>query len=123
MTRGERGSALIEAVVALAMVAMVMAAAFQAISGSLARARAVADRHAAVLLAQSQMASVGADIPARPGTVSGTSGDWRWTVRIAAAGGETSSAGALLSVSVAVVRADEPKSAFSLGSLRIANAD
>ncbi len=61
-------------------------------------------RRLALLVAQSEMADVGSEIPIQAGQTSGASGDLAWTVDIAGFSDETgaSRAGALWKVSVSV---------------------
>jgi hypothetical protein len=80
--RGEIGQALVDAMIGSAIVAMTLAAMFGAIRDSAARNRMAEQRRTAMLIAQSELASVGPVIPAAPGVTEGTEGDFYWRVDI-----------------------------------------
>ena len=80
--RGEVGQALVDAMIGSAIVAMTLAAMFGAIYDSAARNRMAEQRRTAMLIAQSELASVGPLIPAAPGVTEGTEGDFYWRVDI-----------------------------------------
>lgn len=82
MLRGEAGSALIEAMVGAAIVAITLAAMYSAITGSAARNRMAEDRRMAMMIARSEMAAVGSVIPAAVGITEGANGDFYWRVDI-----------------------------------------
>jgi hypothetical protein len=105
--RGERGQALVDAMIGSAIVAMTLAAMFGAISDSASRNRMAEQRRTAMLIAQSELASVGPLIPAVPGITEGTEGDYYWRVSIAPydAGIPPSIVGQLCSVVVVVADA------------------
>jgi hypothetical protein len=111
----------VEALVAVAIVAMILAATFRVISDGATRERMNQSRRMAVLVAQSELAAVGADIPLEPGESAGFAGALVWRVDIApydAAGGPNS-AGALMKVRVSVrPRAGGPD-LVELDSLRL----
>lgn len=94
----------IEALVAAAIVAMVMAVTLQVASDGFAQERLVASRRMALLVAQSQMAEVGSAIPTTPGENAGFDGPFLWRVTISPydAGGGPNSAGALMKVHITV---------------------
>ena len=81
-TRGETGSALIEAMVAAAIIAVTLASMYGAILESAARNRMAEQRRMALLIAQSELAAVGSAIPAVPGVTEGTQGNFYWRVDI-----------------------------------------
>jgi general secretion pathway protein I len=80
--RGEAGQALIDAMIGSAIIATTLVAMFGAISESAARNRMAEQRRTAMLIAQSELASVGSLIPAMPGLTEGTEGDFYWRVDI-----------------------------------------
>jgi hypothetical protein len=80
--RGEVGQALVDAMIGSAIVAMTLATMFGAIRDSAARNRMAEQRRTAMLIAQSELASVGPVIPAAPGVTEGTEGDFYWRVDI-----------------------------------------
>jgi hypothetical protein len=69
-------------VIAFAILAVVVAAVLQGVGGGLRAAGRAEDRVAALLAARSLLDRVGADIPVRPGTLSGAAGEGAWTIRI-----------------------------------------
>jgi type II secretory pathway pseudopilin PulG len=79
---GERGSVLLEALVSTAIVAAVMATMLTAVSQADQRRREVALRRAALMVARSELAAVGREIPLRPGQLEGIDGDLAWRVSI-----------------------------------------
>ena len=80
--RGETGSALVEAMVAAAIISVTLAAMYGAILESAARNRMAEQRRMALLIAQSELAAVGSAIPAVPGVTEGTQGNFYWRVDI-----------------------------------------
>jgi hypothetical protein len=100
----DRGAVFVEAMIAAAIVAMALGSTFQVIADGAARDRRIEARRMALLVAQSEMADVGADIPLQVGETTGVSGRYAWRVDVSAytAEGAANSAGALLKVSVAV---------------------
>ena len=82
MTREPEGYALVEAVVALAILALILGITFQTMAmarGTIAGAEA---RRLAMLQAQSLTAQLGATLPLVPGRSEGQSGTLRWRVDI-----------------------------------------
>jgi hypothetical protein len=82
LARGDMGQALVDAMIGSAIVATTLAAMFGAIYDSSARNRMAEQRRTAMLIAQSELASVGPLIPAAPGVTEGTEGDFYWRVDI-----------------------------------------
>jgi general secretion pathway protein I len=80
--RGERGTALVEAMVGAAIVALTLATMYEAILHVAARNRMAEDRRMALMIAESQLAAVGPVIPIAPGVSEGTDGDFFWRVDI-----------------------------------------
>jgi hypothetical protein len=80
--RGDVGQALVDALIGSAIVATTLAGMFGAIHDSAARNRMAEQRRLAMLIAQSELASVGPLIPAAPGVTEGTEGDFYWRVDI-----------------------------------------
>jgi hypothetical protein len=80
--RGDSGQALVEAMIGSAIVAVTLATMFGAISDTAARNRMAEQRRTAMMIAQSELASVGPLIPAAPGVTEGTEGDFYWRVDI-----------------------------------------
>ena len=111
-----------ESIVAAAIVAMALGATFRVIADGAARDRAAEARRAALLVAQSELAAVGADIPLVPGDASGQSGDLAWRVDITPYGeneDQNNPAGRLLHVAVSVWPRDGGARLVTLQSLRL----
>ena len=86
MTRcpeGESGSVLVDALVAIGVMAITLALAAEAVGDGAIRTRAVERSRMAALEARSRLAEVGGDISLAPGRASGEDGDLVWTVDIA----------------------------------------
>ncbi|HEX4183568.1 MAG TPA: hypothetical protein VHY34_09940 [Caulobacteraceae bacterium] len=98
----QAGSAVIEAMVAVAIIAVMLAVTYQALGQSTVRARSAETSRTAALIARSRLALVGADIPLEPGETSGAEGDFLWRVRIVAAPEAASDTGRLMSVTASV---------------------
>ena len=119
--RADAGSAFVESIVAAAIVALALGTTYRVIGDGAARDRAAEARRSALLVAQSELAAVGADIPLTPGDVSGQSGDMAWRVEITpyAESEDKSPVGALLRVGVSVWPRNGGSALVSLQSLRL----
>lgn len=119
MTRrpGEAGSALVEAMVAAAILAVTLGVAARAVGDGARRTAAAERSRLAMLEARSRLAEVGADIALAPGVSSGEDGALGWRVLIAPASEE--SGGRLLDVRVGV-SAGGGREIVQLHSLRLA---
>ena len=117
----DAGSAFVESIVAAAIVAMALGTTYRVIGDGAARDRAAEARRGALLVAQSELAAVGADIPLTPGDASGVSGDMAWRVEITpyAEGEDKSPVGGLLRVAVSVWPRSGGPTLVSLQSLRL----
>ena len=80
--KGERGSALIEALVGVAIVSLTLAGMYRAIADSAARNHMAEDKRTASLIAQSELASVGSIVPLAPGTTTGITAGYRWEIDV-----------------------------------------
>lgn len=80
--RRDGGFVLLETLVATAIVAMLLAALFNAATTEARAARRVADTRAALMVARSQLDAVGSAIPLRPGLTRGLDGPLAWTVAV-----------------------------------------
>ncbi len=105
---GEAGSALIEAVISLALLAGILGAVYQVSAASAARHRAVEARRHALLVARSVLASVGSAIPAVSGSRQGVDSGEAWRTETQRCGSNDSTAGILYCVTVS---AGEPGAA------------
>ncbi len=122
VARGESGEVFIEALIAAAIVAMALGTTYQVMADSTARDRKAENVRRALLIAQSEMAAVGSEIPLESGRTDGLAGDLMWRAEVSpyAAEGNADAAGALWKVSVSVrPRAGGPN-LVALTSLRLA---
>jgi type II secretory pathway pseudopilin PulG len=117
MSRGERGSALVEALVSAAIVAAALAAALQVTSQSGQRRVAIGQKRAALMIARSELATVGSAIPAAPGETTGADGAYSWRVRAEPGEGGSSR---LLLVTVSVRQTGGTADLAVLKSMRLA---
>ncbi len=118
-----RGSIFLEAVIAAALVSIILVALFNTLVDSTRHARMVRDQQYALLVAQSQLATVGTSLPLRSGVVRGASGRYRWRIEMAPTAGEgRGKVGQVLRVTVFVRTADGTRDAVSLSSLRATGA-
>lgn len=85
MTRrdAQAGFTLLEAMVALLLLALVLAPAYSLLSGGGRAARAVDRRAQALAVAEAQLAALSAERRLVPGTYPGEGGGYRWTVSVA----------------------------------------
>jgi len=79
---GERGFTLLEALVALAILGVSLAAVYQAFGTGLRNDHQARLYEEAVALAEIRMAQVGTELPATAGRGSGEEGDLRWTLLV-----------------------------------------
>jgi type II secretory pathway component PulJ len=86
MNRSDQGFALVEAVVALGIVAAIFGATFQTLAMARRAMAAAEERRVAMLEAQSVVAQLGATIPLIPGTSSGQSDNLHWRIDVDAVG-------------------------------------
>jgi len=102
--RGDRGSALVEALIGAAIVALTLGTMFQSIIDSVSRNRMAEEKRLASLIAQSELSSVGSIIPVEPGVTSGVELGYSWHVQIEPFSGTVpaSNAGQLWDVTVSV---------------------
>ncbi len=77
-----RGYILVESLVALAVLTLVLGAVLVTVGQSAARNRAALETRRALIVARSELAAVGNDIPAQPGTRTGKSDAMAWRVVI-----------------------------------------
>lgn len=98
----ERGSLLVEAMIAIAVLAMVLAAGYAAVGQSALRAKAAEAGRTAMLIARSQLDAVGAETPLAVGETNGTEQGFRWSVRVDDEPSPPSATGELVRVTVTV---------------------
>jgi hypothetical protein len=108
--------------VAAAIVAMALGTTWRVVADGAARDRAAETRRTALLVAQSELADVGADIPLVPGEAAGRSGNLAWRVEITPFGEneDKTSVGDLMDVAVSVWPLGGGPSLVTLRSLRLA---
>ncbi len=118
---GDTGSVFVESVIAAAIVAMALGATFRVIADSARRDRGVETRRAALLVAQSELAAVGSEIPLQPGDDSGLAGDLAWRVEISPYGDgvESRTVGGLWRIAVTVRPRDRDGDLVRLETLRL----
>jgi hypothetical protein len=120
MTRRDAGSALVEALIGSAIVALTLGTMYHAIVDSAARNRMAEEKRFGNLIAQSELASVGSVVPVEPGVTTGIELGFPWRIQIEPFSGKVApgNAGQLWSVTVSV---RNPKGALlaSLGTLAL----
>lgn len=84
----DRGTVFLETIIAAAILAGILAVAFDTLRDSAARVRRVRLQQQAMLVAQSRLAEYPLTQTVRPDRVSGTVPGFRWTVTIAPGRGE-----------------------------------
>jgi general secretion pathway protein I len=125
MNRRDEGSVFVEALVACAVVAAVLAGLFEVIEASARRRVALETRREALMIARSEIAAVGVEIPVAPGQIEGVQDDYRWRVRVdqpLAQSAAISRAGQLYPISVSVAPARGGADLIVLNTLRLASA-
>lgn len=119
----ERGMALLEALIACAIIAAMMGVMYQAMQTHARAAYRLNDQRKAVLVAQSLMARVGADLALAPGETDGTQNGLRWRIEMERYRGEGVSPNddpALMQIAVTVSPPQTGKPVFTLETLRLA---
>jgi general secretion pathway protein I len=121
MTRSDSGTMMVETMIAAAIVAVMLSAMYVSLSGSAERQRMVAARRQALMIARSELALVGAEVPATPGRTTGLAGSYAWQIDIAPYGGDlnSSEAGPLGVVTVTVAPGGGGRPLATLRTLRI----
>ena len=110
---------MVEAMVAVAIMAMTLAVAYRATGDGAIRTGAAERSRLAVLEAQSRLAEVGGDIALAPGESSGVDGDLAWRVEVSPAPSAPGGSGRLMAVLVEV-GPSQGRTLVSLRSLRLA---
>jgi general secretion pathway protein I len=120
--RREAGSALVEAMVAVAIIAMMLAVTYRAVGESVLRSRAAEASRTAAMIAQSRLALVGSEIPLTPGETTGVDGDFAWRIEIDSTEEDASAMGHVLAVTASVRGASGRADRAVLRTLRLAPA-
>lgn len=118
----ERGMALLEVLIACAIVAAMLGVTFEAIQTTARSAARLNEERHIVLIAQSVMDRVGADIALAPGIVNGSDNDIEWQVaieRYQGGGAQPNDDPALMHVAVSVNPNGDTKAGVTLTSLRL----
>lgn len=118
---GEGGSVFVEALVAAAIVAMILAATYRVTADSAARHAKVEARRYALMVARSTLASVGSAVPFAAGATEGVDGADIWRVEMQPCGEPgAASIGTLYCVAVSVRGAQGGPPLVTLNSRRLA---
>ena len=118
-----RGTIFLETVIAAALISIILVALFNTLVDSARHARQVREQQYALLVVQSQLATVGASTPLRSGVVQGMTGRYRWRIDITPTRGEGGgNIGQILRVTVSVQVGSSPRIAASLSTLRASGA-
>ena len=104
----ETGSAFIEAVVALALLAAILGSVYQIGAASVARHRAVEASRDALMVARSVLATVGTAAPLAVGSSQGADDGQAWRIDTERCGAADSATGLLYCVTVSVGKPGEP---------------
>jgi hypothetical protein len=99
----DQGSVFVESIIAAAIVAMALGATLQLVADGANRDRGIEQRRAALLIAQSELAATGSQIPFLPGQTDGLAGNMVWRIEVSPySDGVDSAAGVLWRVAVSV---------------------
>lgn len=123
MTGGRQaGFVFVEAMAALAVVAMAVGLMFTVLADGIGRSRSAETKRMGLLVAQSRLAAIGGEIPLRTGTASGVEGGFVWQVGLSPyrTGASRSAAGDLFLVTVSVRPRAGSVNTVELRSLRLA---
>jgi type II secretory pathway pseudopilin PulG len=116
----DSGSALIEVLVGLAIVALSLGVLFEVVGNGAVRAHQAENKRAALVLAQSELAAAGFAYPLNGGPVNGVEGPYSWWIDAAPYGRDKSNAGQLWRVTVQVGLQSGGPILVQLRSLRLA---
>jgi hypothetical protein len=122
MRAGERGQALVETLVASAIIAALLGVTYEAVLTTTHAEQVLRDKRIALPLAQSLLARVGGDIALAPGMMEGNSNglDWRLQIdRYEDAPGRAIDGPPLLEVQVSVSAPGKAAPAVELRTLRV----
>ncbi len=120
---GERGIALLEVLIACAIIAAMLGVTYQAMQTHARAASRLDSQRQAVLIAQSVLARVGADIALAPGVTEGSANGLPWRIEIdryRGEGAQPNDTAALMQVSISIRSPDTREAAFTLQTLRLA---
>ena len=119
MSRGEKGSVLVEAMVAVAVVALMLAATYRAVGETALRSRAAEASRTAGLIARSRLAALGVETPMQAGRITGVDDGFVWRIDVEPTAGVSGPVGQLMRVDVVVA---DPRGAprARISTLRLA---
>lgn len=121
---GERGVALLEVLIASAIIMAMLGVTYQAMQTHARAASRLESQRRAVLVAQSVLARVGADIALAQGVTDGAEQGLSWRIaieRYRGDGARPNDAPALMQVSVSVSAGEDNMGSFTLKTLRLAS--
>lgn len=112
---------MVETIIAAGIITLLLAAMYTAISESAFRQRQVAARRNALMIARSELAVVGSEVPSTPGRTTGLAGGFAWEIDITPYGGDLSpsAAGPLGVVTIGVRDAHGGPNLATLRTLRV----
>lgn len=117
--QADTGSVLVEAMVAVAIIAMMLAACYRAVGDSALRSKAAEASRTATLIARSRLAALGSETPLEPGETRGLDGAFIWRVDVDETPAAQSTIGRLLRVQVVVADRAGGSERARLTSLRL----
>ncbi len=122
MKRGSssQGFALVESLIATAIVAAALGVTWQVVETGARQARGVENRRLSILVAQSQLAAVGAAQNSRFGETRGVTDGVRWRIGVRPYAQDAASAVKLEQVTVVTGMDADGRDLFSLSTLRLA---
>ena len=121
MSARDRGSVFLDAMIAAAIVMLSLATMYRAVAEEAAHDRMAENRRMTLLIAQSELSSVGSLIPVAQGITAGLDGPFAWRVEIEPynSGLVASDAGELWQVTVGVRPRGSNADATVLRSIRV----
>lgn len=122
MKRDETGSILIEAMVAAAIVALMLGAMYRSIADDARGERMLAQKRAALLIAQSELDAAGTVAPLAAGVTAGIEDNFIWRMDMEPYASAQGSAGKLWQVTVSVRPRDGNVSLVTLHTLALGPA-
>jgi general secretion pathway protein I len=116
----DRGSVLVEAMVAVAVIALMLAVTYRAVGESALRSQAAEQSRTAALIARSRLAALGVEAPLEPGRTTGVDDGFVWRIDVEPTDGAPSPAGQLMRVSIVVADQQRGAERARLTTLRLA---
>jgi type II secretory pathway pseudopilin PulG len=117
--RDEKGFALVETLVATAIIAAMLGVTFQSIESGAQQTRMIEDRRQAMLIAQSQLTAVGSAQSTSLGETSGLTSGIRWRLLVEPYRANQQSGAKLEQVSVIAGLANEKRDLVILKTIRV----